>query len=171
MTTSPFPVCVVDALLPRWATVSGLSQIEIVLTDGTTENQPAVFRRPLRPSDPRVSISTFPTSWEPDMLEMTGSMRPPTLSTYHYALQLLVKHTDEEEGMTLHSLISKLMLAMLYGDTTTKVALTELVEVSLGITERTQRYGVQSQRYVNNEIDGIFVFLSTTELWVQTESV
>lgn len=131
----------------------------------------AVFTRPLRPSDPAVSAGVFALDWRPDEYEIMG--RPngdPTVSTYQIAIQILVKHTDEQEGLSLHSETAKAVRSMLYRDAVLRVALTSLTESSLGATERALKWGVGQQRFANNEMNGTFLFLTTTELSLQTET-
>jgi len=132
----------------------------------------AVFTRPLRPSDPAVSGGVFALDWRPDDYEIMG--RPngdPTLATYMLAIQILVKHTDEQEGLALHSETAKAVRSMLYRDAVLRVALTSLTESSLGVTERALKWGVGQQRYANNELNGTFLFLTTTELSLQTQTI
>jgi len=132
----------------------------------------AVFVRPLRPTDPAVSVGVFALDWRPDQYEIMGKPNgDPTLATYLLAIQCLVKHTDEQEGLTLHTETAKAVRSMLYRDATLRVALTSLTESSLGATERALKWGVGQQRYANNELNGTFLFLTTTELSLQTETI
>lgn len=164
---TPFPNNVTEVLQTRLGFIDILTKINA--TDDNPDGVPAVFTRPLRPSDPAVCVGVFSLDWAPDELEIGAS--EPSLSTYIYAIQSFVKHTDEQEGNLLHGLLAKTVRAMLYRDADTRVALGSLSETSLGITERAQRWGVRQQRFANNEVDGQFLFLSTTDFWLQTESV
>lgn len=167
--TDPYPNCVTTVLKEQYADkITDLSAFE-----GPNNTQiKAVFTRPLRPSDPKVSLGVFAANWQPDEYEM-GNPSPaePTLQTYQYAIQVLVKHSEEQAGRALHGLVSKSVRSMLYRDQDVRLALSQLTETSLGVLERFQRCGVRQQRFANNEIDGQFLFLSTAEFWVQTESV
>jgi hypothetical protein len=165
--TTPFPNNVVETLQQRLGTIDILTRINA--DDLNPTGIPACFTRPLRPSDPAVCVGVFPLDWAADEQEIGGT--EPTLSTYVYAVQSFVKHTDEQEGNLLHGLLSKTVRAMLYRDQPTRVALGTLSETSLGITERAQRWGVRQQRFANNEVDGQFLYLSTTDFWLQTESL
>lgn len=134
-----------------------------------------ILDRRLRPSDPARSIGIFPVDWSPvrNSMEIGGPNRPPepTLQTYQYRIQSLVKHTDEIEGRALYALDAKFVLAILYRDQDLRVRLTTVQETLLGSVERVQRFGVNSQRYLNNELSGQFIYLATTEFWVETETV
>lgn len=163
---TPFPNNVVETLKTRL----GLIDIITKINDGVTPGGvPAVFTRPLRPSDPNVCVGVFTLDWAPDENEIGGT--EPTLATYIYAIQTFVRHGDEQEGNNLHGLLTKAVRAMLYRDADTRVALASLSETSLGITERAQRWGVRQQRFANNEVDGQFLYLGTTDFWFQTESI
>lgn len=94
----------------------------------------------------------------------------PTLQRYDFVIQALVKHTDQVEGTAIISALSSMIRRMLYRDAALTVALTSLSSSALGSIERTQRWGVGSQRYLTNEISGNWVFVSTSEFWVETES-
>lgn len=136
-----------------------------------------VARRPLTPMDPTWSIGIVALHWQPGATErgardahLLGKLEP-TLSTYTYAIQALVRHADAQDGLALHSLLSKRIRAMLYRDAGLRVALAALTETSFGVTERLQRWGVSTQRFAANEIESEWLYLSTTELQVVTETV
>ncbi len=128
--------------------------------------------RPLKPEDPPVSLGLFVIDWVPGELEMAGTPNPdPTISTYLYGIQALVQHANREEGLLKHTLLSKMIRSMLYRRESLRVRLSQLNETSLGVTERTQRWGVRQQRFMSNDLEGSFLYLSTLEFWVETESV
>ena len=156
-----FPNNVVDVLASKFLSIEGLEY---------------VLKRPLRPIDPDMCLGVFALDWTPGEFEMGGSVNmdippDPVTSTYVYAIQCLVKQSDEEEGILKHTVLSKIVRAMLYRDTALRVALSTLNETSLGMKERTQRWGVRTQRFIQNEIQGQFVFLSILEFFVETEVV
>lgn len=171
MTGIPFPNNVTLVLVEHLGTIDTLSKMHNPADPDDAVGIPAIYARPLRPSDPAVSIGVMPVDFASNLDSIEFSSNEPTLNTYVWAVQNLVKDSNEETGMLMHGLVSKAIRAMLYRDTALRVALSELSENSLGITERTQRWGVRQQRYANNEIDGVFTFLSTTDFWVETESV
>lgn len=136
-----------------------------------------VLRRPLKETDPVQSIGVFGTLWTPDdeSVEMRGGFSPgpqePTLQRYNIAVQGFVKDQNEERGLTVHSVMSKLILAMLYRDEPLRVGLAGLSVTMLGLTERTMRWGVTTQRFLNNELDSEWLYLSTVECWLETETI
>lgn len=130
-----------------------------------------VGMRPLRRSDPQVSISIFSSDWVPTDINI-GQMDP-AVSRYTYVIQCFVKDGDEERGLRGHATLSKRARSMLYRDTVTKLALSALtVTDSVShLTERFQRHGVRQQRFVSNEMQGTYLYLSIIEYWVETETV
>lgn len=135
-----------------------------------------VFRRPLRDTDPNQSIGVFGALWtpNPESLEMKGIAAPgpqePSLQRYSIAVQAFVKDMDEENGLAVHSVLSKMILAMLYRDAPLRVGLAGLSTTLFGATERTKRWGVTTQRFLNNELDSEWLYLSTVECWLETET-
>jgi hypothetical protein len=164
--TTDFPNNIVLFLAGRFSTISGVDYVAL---------------RPARRTDPAATIGVWPASWRPgadttDGMEMAGRANiDPTVSTYSIALQALVKDGDEASGMRTHATLSKQVRAMLYRDTVTRVGLAALVHVDTAytpnITERLQRWTIGSQRFLSNDIEGTFLFLSTLELSVETETI
>lgn len=135
-----------------------------------------IEKRPLTVMDPSFSIGLVALTWVPGAHERAGQDNllgqiESTLSTYHYAVQALVRSADPVEGLASHGLFTKLVRAMLVRDPQVRLRLAALSETSFGITERLQRWGVGQQRFASNELDGDWLYLSTTEMWVETESV
>lgn len=133
-----------------------------------------VFRRPLRDTDPVQSVGVFGALWVPDeeSYEMKGMGSPapqePTIQKYSIAIQAFVKDMEEERGLATHSVLSKMILAMLYRDEPLRIGLAGLQATTLGVTERTMRWGVTTQRFLNNELDSAWLYLSTVEFWLET---
>lgn len=132
-----------------------------------------VVRRPVRPVDPNFTIGVTSLDWQPvGKPEMRGVPNPdPTLSRYIYSIQAFVKHSDVDEGLRLHAHLAKMIRVMLYRDADLRVRLPALTETELGVTERTQRWGVLRQNYMSNEVDGTWLHLSTTEFFLETETI
>lgn len=134
-----------------------------------------VFRRPLRDSDPLQSVGVFGTLWVPneESMEIIGRPEPgpsePTLQRYSIAIQAFIKDADEERGLATHSVLSKMILAMLYRDQPLRVGLSALTASVLGVSERAKRWGVTTQRFLNNELNAEWLYLSTVECWLETE--
>jgi hypothetical protein len=106
--------------------------------------------------------------------EMRGAplgRHEPTLQQYLITVQGFVKDMDEERGLDVHAVLSKRLRAMLYRDDPLRVGLLALSVVMNGSTERAKRFGVRTQRYVSNEINGSWLYLSTLEFWLETETI
>jgi len=138
-----------------------------------------VFRRPLRDTDPNQSVGIFATQWVPDeeSHEMLGnapggmgSFHDPSIDRYLCAVQAFVKHMDEEVGLATHSVLSEMLRTMLYRDTALRVGLSSLATELNGVRKRTTRWGISQQRYFSNELTGSFLYLSTLEFWLETET-
>lgn len=140
------------------------------------DNDLYVVGRPLRESDPVQSVGVFGIQWVPEesSYEMLGApvgRHEPTVQRYIITVQAFVKDTDEERGLDVHAILSKKLRAMLYRDDPLRVGLLALSVDMNGSTERTKRFGVRSQRYVSNEISGSWLYLSTLEFWLETETI
>jgi hypothetical protein len=134
-----------------------------------------VTQRPLRSSDPLQSVGVFGMQWEPDessfeMRGLPGGVHQPTLTSYLLGIQAFVKDTDEVRGAAVHGTLSRMVRTMLVTDPALRVSLRALSVTTSGYTERTQRFGVRTQRYLSNEIEGSWLYLSTIEFWIETET-
>jgi hypothetical protein len=135
-----------------------------------------VFRRPLREADPHQSVGIVAANWLPneDSYEMLGAPQgrhEPSLQNYFITIQAFVRHGDEEKGLAIHSVLSKMLRAMLYRDNALRVGLASLSASMSGSTETTKRWGVRQQRYFSNELQGSWLYLSNLEFWLETETI
>lgn len=135
-----------------------------------------VIGRPLRDSDLPQSVGVYAIMWQPreDSYEMKGGptgRSEPTLQRYLIVVQAFVKDMDQEVGISTHAVLSKLIRTTLYRDEALRVALGSLSWTNGSCTERTTRWGISQQRYVSNEIRGEWLFLSSLEFWLETETV
>lgn len=157
------------------ATVFPNNIVELVALRATLID-PEIFvtKRPLRNTDPNQSIGVFAAQWTPNeqSKEMLGSAFAvqPTLSRYAITVQDFVKDMDEENGLNVHSVLSRMIRAMLYTDNPLRVALSQLSSTLNGSTEQSQRWGISQQRFFANEIGGEWLYLSTLEFWLETET-
>lgn len=133
-----------------------------------------VFRRPLDLSDGSESIGIYPSSWVPDpsSKEMGFNRSPvePTIQDYRIVIQSLVLDGDEENGIAVHSLLSSKLRHILYRDPALAVVLPSLSVTHGvgGLVERLKTWDIDGQTYLNNTMNGQFVFLSTTEIRIRT---
>lgn len=129
-----------------------------------------VFRRPLRGTDPAQAVGVFPVTWGQDENSMEFQSLEPTLQRYVIVVQGLVQDTDEQAGISVHSILSKRLRSMLYRDTPLHTGLTSLSVAMNNSTERMQRRGITMQRFLSNEITGTFLYTSWIEMWLETET-
>ena len=151
--------------------------LSIVLPGIATEI--TLKKRPLRPTDPNYSIGVYATVWQPmeDSYEMRGVLggsgdvgpNEATLSRYQIGIQLLVKDSDSARALAVSSLLNRRIRSVLYRNTALRVALAALYATEDGVTERLQRWGIRNQRYLSNDIEGKFVFMSVLDMWIETE--
>lgn len=135
-----------------------------------------VFKRPLSNSDPRQSIGVFAQTWDPvpDSLEMQGIGHPapqlPTLQRYRAGVQAFVKDSERERGLNVHSVLAARTRMVLYTDPNLQVIFGELSAELDGWLEKMNRWGISLARYFSGEIEGETLYLSTLELWFETET-
>lgn len=136
-------------------------------------NEIYITGRPLRNTDPTYSIGVFGSLWLPneESYELLGrGIHSPTLDSYLITVQAFVLHNDEETGLMQHAWFAETIRAILDRDPALNVALTTLSTSISGVTKRTSRTGVRQQRYIVNELNSQFLFLSSTEFWLETET-
>lgn len=129
-----------------------------------------VFKRMLRTTDPTQSVGIFPSTKLPDRTSTEHRSLEPTLKTYNIILQTLVQDMQEENCISVHSILSQQLWRMLYSDTPLGIGLTALSVVANNARERFQRRGISQQRYLSNEISGTFIQTSWIEFWFETET-
>ena len=136
-----------------------------------------VTRRPLRNTDPNQSVGVYAGDWQPqdNSKEFKGlgnaHASTPTLSRYRIIVQSFIKDMDQERGLNVHAVLSRMVRSMLYTDEPLRVALAGLSVNLDGSTERTQRWGVTSQKFFSNELSGDWLYLSILEFWLETETI
>lgn len=135
-----------------------------------------VVGRPARDSDLPQTVGIYPIMWQPQLESFEMKSGPvgrsePTLQRYLIAVQAFVKNMDQEIGISTHSVLSKLIRTTLYRDEPLRVALGSLMWTNGSCIERAMRWGISQQRYVSNEIRGEWLFLSSLEFWLETETV
>lgn len=132
-----------------------------------------VFQRRLVGSDPVQCIGVSAATWSPvpRSEEMGGGLAwMPTLERYVINVQTLIKHTDQQVGIAIHSKLSKMVRNILLTDSALLQTLPTLTSTLYGVTERFTRMTVPLQRYLSQELSGNLIFLSTVECQVETEN-
>ena len=131
-----------------------------------------VVLRPLRPSDPDHIIGVFAALWLPDEESYEiGHSSPgePSLQRYQVGFQGMVKHGDEPKGLAIHAVLAAKIRRVLYKNASLRNDIASLVVTDGSSTERVRRWNVRLQRYMNNEVEGTFIFVSTAEVILETE--
>lgn len=133
-----------------------------------------VHMRPLQTTDDIQSVGIYATRWEPDLAsqEMRGQNVPgyatPTLAEYYIEIQTLVKDGDSVRGIATHSTFARRVYATVARTNALRVALGQLTHADLGVTEKARDWTINQQRYIADELGGVFMYLSVTELCFRT---
>lgn len=166
-TTVCFPANIVNLL------AAGLQFID-PHTDPDKKDGVRIYKRPLMTTDASESIGVIATNWGPviSSMEMRGGPFEPTLQRYTVAIQAMVKDAEEERAIAVHSLLSAKVRHMLYHDPALAVALPQLqvsFDTFAGVTvEKLMKWNITSQNFMNHEVKGRFVYLSTLEVVAET---
>lgn len=131
------------------------------------------YNRPLRGTDPSYSMGIYATLWTPDdeSYEMSSKMQPePTLQQYQIGIQTLIKDGDTQRALRVSSILNKRVRGVLYRNTPLRVALGSLQVTDGDYTESFRRSGIRTQRYMSNDLEGAFVFISVIDFWIETET-
>ena len=149
------------------ASVKAAINAEMDLPEGIT-----CLGRPLRTTDAHGATGIFPVNKraDQDSIFIGGGPPVPTLRRYEFRIHQLVKHSNEEEGLAQYSQVAEDLWNMLYHDRDLHVALAALVETSGTRIQRFQKSGIAQQNFLNNEINKQFIFLVSTEYWVETQT-
>lgn len=143
---------------------------EIVAACEDDEGVVAVIDRPLVIGDPNYTVAVYAGDWEPVDFEI--GMVGDSISRYKVEIQFVVKSLVSSEGRDIHAKTSKKLRSLLSRNAALRENLGKLSETDDdGFLERMSRWGVQKQRFNNMQIDSSFYYLSTTELWFETETV
>lgn len=128
--------------------------------------------RPLRPTDPNMSLSVYASVWLPDDSSFEiGKMAPePTLGNYGVQIQTLTKHGDSPTALAVSSIFTKRVRNVLYRNEPLHVILGSLSVDEDDRKESMRRWGVRSQRYLSNEVQGTYLFVSVLDIFIETET-
>lgn len=140
--------------------------------------QGVVFRRPIRTSDPNFAVGIFGTTWDDDRdsVEIGGGrnkvlgQRNGTYQNYNVTLQAFVKDMDEERGLATHGVVAKYLRSTVAHDPSLAVALATLNSSVGGPVERFADWYVGSQRFYTNELKGSWLYMSTLDLRIRTQT-
>lgn len=142
------------------------------------DDEVTLQKRPLRPTDPNYSLGVYATIWQPneDSYEIghlgsgfDSGPNEPTVSTYQIGIQILVKDSDTARALAVGSLLNRRIRSVLYRNAALRLALASLYTTEDSVTERLKRWGIRSQRFMSNDIEGKFVFISVLDMFIETE--
>ena len=136
------------------------------------EDQLTLAKRPLRPTDPNMSIGVYGTLWQPEEESYEMGHNPPqepTLQQYQVGIQTLAKHGDVEALLNINSVLAYRIRTVLYRNQPLRLALGSLKVEDATFTESLRRWGIRTQRYMSNDVEGTFVTSSVLDLWIETE--
>lgn len=131
-----------------------------------------VYKRPLRPTDPNYAIGIYATTWSPDEDSLEIGHAPPqeaTLNSYQIGVQTLIKDGDTERGLAIGTIFARRVRSVLYRNEPLRIALGSLYVEDGSSRESMKRFGVRGQRFMSNDIEGKFVFISVLDYWIETE--
>lgn len=161
----------IDATLEAQFPNNVVSLLAVALPQVDPDAQ--VFTRPLRPTDPNYSIGVYGALWTPDeeSQEMGNLFNESTLQQYQLGIQTLIKDGEPERGLAVSSIFNTRVRRMLYRDEPLRVALGSLYVEDISYRESMRRWGVRTQRFMSNDIEGQFVYISVLDFWIETEVI
>ncbi len=130
------------------------------------------FPRQLRPTDPNPCIGVFPALWIPVQESLEMGHHPvgePTFQRYTISVQALNKDADKDIALARHSTIATLVRRTLYRSDPLRVMLRSLTANDGGVQESFRKLTIGTQRFLSNDVNGQFVFLSVLDLTLETE--
>lgn len=149
--------------------VTSVLQTFIELLDDTF----TVLLRPLRTTDPNLSVGIYSTIWSPTpgSAEFTGlsGLSPAALERYVIIIQAMVKDADAERGAISHSVLSEAIRTMLDSDPSLRIELGGLSATVGGRTKSLKRWWPVNTRFFSSELDGNQLYLSVNEMMIEVE--
>lgn len=149
--------------------------VVLTLRDVFAQIDPQVpaLMRPIRVGDPVQAWAITASLWQPDdnSWEMLGgnSITGATVNRYIIGIQSFNQDMDSERGLQVSATMAGIVRAKLSRDPAVRASLAVLQSTELGYTEKVQRFFVQGQRFLSNEIDRTFYHLSNLEFLIETE--
>lgn len=133
-----------------------------------------VFMRPLTPNDGIQALAVYPVDMEPvdESQEMRGQVlggQVPTLTDYRINIASMVVHSDQAIGLAQSAALAKRVWATVARNVPLDVALKTLAHVGTGYSEHVQRWKTRRQVFQSGDLQGYFLYVSVSELWLQTE--
>lgn len=129
-----------------------------------------VVPRPLRMQEAPRSIGVYPATWQEDEDSHLIGQSEAANNRYLMKIQVMTKHLEELIGRALFANDTKLVRVILYRDPELRVRLLSLQEELLESKEMVQKYRVVRQTFDTADLAGSFVFLSTTDLLIESST-
>lgn len=133
-----------------------------------------VVKRRLYATDAVQAIGVSAAMWTPDQAsyEMRGPQFSgiPTISRYDVGIMCMVRDMDQERGGRAHAELTKHVQRMVMGDPVLGDSLRALVSNLYGLPERLKRWHIENTRFLSEELDKEFTYLSTTTVRFETET-
>lgn len=134
-----------------------------------------VLKRPLRTQDPNFSIGVWANNWQPvpHTNEMLGIdfARQSTLEQYVVYIQGFCRNADEIAGLNQHCVMAESIRSILATDGPLREQLGGLTAVLNGQTKSLKKFWVRAGRYVNNQVNGENMYLTTNDLMLEVENL
>lgn len=128
------------------------------------------LNRPLRLNDPKRSIGIVATNWSPETNSMIIGQTEEQVQHHQIRIQLLVKHSDYEKGITIGGRDSTVLRRVLYRSPALRVGLAGLAPAPiLNTVERYQQARIAGQSFLRNEMNGNLIYMSVTDYRITTE--
>lgn len=94
-----------------------------------------------------------------------------TIQEYVIAVYSFVKDAERERGMAAHSALAEIVEHILADDQPLRASLGMLEATVMGQKKRMQKFYIRNTRYLANDIGGVNMFMSATEVVFEIEKV
>jgi hypothetical protein len=128
-----------------------------------------ILLRPLRTTDPNMSLAVVPGVWEPEAMSI-GQLDP-AVNCYYLEVWAMAKNHLEAAAATEHSVLARNLRRMLARDRELRTLLASNRDTYDDGFERFQQLKLVRQRFHANEIQRQFLRLSVAEIKIETETV
>lgn len=132
-----------------------------------------VFARPIKVTDPNQCIGVTAGMWMPDeeSYELGGGLARTgaTINSYIIGVQTFIKHSDETQGLALSATLAGAIRNRITMSVQNRGALSQLSASEFGYRESFSRASLENQRFISNELQGKFLYMSSLELRVETQ--
>lgn len=149
-----------------------LAQLQSGLADAPDFPSLNYFSRPLRPSDPNLSVCVFEADMEPVEYEIGqmshGTNGNPSLLRWNVGVQILVKSAEEQEGRSLRAKLLNRVRTTLFSNVCAAALMTLNDPIS---GERCTKYRLRRIAFANGDLGDqkAKYFIGQAEVYFDTE--